>query len=328
VPVAAPVSAFRPAWWLPSPHLQTLWPVLVKRRPLISLRRQRLELPDGDFLDLDWTPGDTGPIVVILHGLEGSSDSHYAGRLLESVHNYGWRGVVMHFRGCSGEPNRLPRTYHSGETGDVQLFVRHLRHAEPDTAIAVVGYSLGGNVLLKWLGETGEESLIACAVAVSVPFDLDDCARRLERGLSRLYQWWLLRSLRASTQRKSANKSAPIDLTSLDKVRTFREFDDRVTAPLHGFTGVDDYYTRSSSRQYLAGIRVPTLVLHARDDPFMTPSALPAPDELSSAVTLELMEKGGHVGFVSGPHPWGARYWLEERIPQFLGHYLVRHPEP
>jgi predicted alpha/beta-fold hydrolase len=324
VPTPVPVSTFRAAWWLPSAHLQTLWPALVKRRSRIALRRERLELPDGDFLDLDWTPRETGPIVVILHGLEGSSDSHYAGRLLETVHDGGWRGVVMHFRGCSGEPNRLPRTYHSGETGDVQQFVRRLRQAEPDTAIAVVGYSLGGNVLLKWLGETGEAALIACAVAVSVPFDLADCARRLERGLSRLYQWWLLKSLRASILRKFGNRSAPIELTDLDQVRTFREFDDRVTAPLHGFAGVDDYYARSSSRKYLAGIRVPTLVLHARDDPFMTPSAVPAPDEVSSSVALEVMEKGGHVGFVTGRHPWRARYWLEERIPRFLERHLVR----
>ncbi len=320
--VTPAMTGFKPAWWLPSPHLQTLWPVFAKRLPRVAFYRERMELPDGDFLDLDWTRRDSGPIVVILHGLEGSSQSHYAGRLLEAIDTRGWRGVVMHFRGCGGEPNRLTRSYHSGETGDVEAFIRTLRRREPYVPIAVVGYSLGGNVLLKWLSETGEESLVDCAVAVSVPFNLDSCARRLEHGFSRVYQWWLLRSLRDSTLTKFQNMPAPVEFGDLARLRTLRDFDDRVTAPLHGFVGVDDYYSKSSSRQYLKGIRIPTLILHARDDPFMTPSVIPEPEELPTSVALEVSEHGGHVGFVAGPYPGRTVYWLEARIPRALDPYL------
>ena len=187
-------SRFKPAWWLPGPHLQTLWPNLL-RHPRIAVRRERLELPDGDFLDLDWSTGSSGPLVVILHGLEGSSRSPYAAGLLNALQRRGWRGVVMHARGCSGEPNRLPRGYHAGDTADLDYCVRELRRREPHTPLAVVGYSLGGSVLLNWLAETSVPRDIAAAVAVSVPFRLEDTAERLQRGFSRLYQRALLRSL-------------------------------------------------------------------------------------------------------------------------------------
>lgn len=321
-------AAFRPAWWLPGSHAQTLWPVLGRRRPHLALRRERLELPDGDFLDLDWTPNQQGPLVVILHGLEGSSRSHYARGLLAAVIKARWRGVVMHFRGCSDEPNRLTRSYCAGDTADIAYCVDWLRQREPATPLAVVGYSLGGNALLKWLGEAGQTALPQAAVAVSVPFLLDAAARRLRRGFSQLYQAHLLRELKLSYQRKfSSRKNGPLPLAKLAELRDFYEFDDRITAPLHGYAGVHDYYARASCRPYLRNIHTPTLILHALDDPFMHPEAIPDADELSPSVQLELSPRGGHVGFVSGPWPWRAEYWLERRIPAFLAtHWRAAQP--
>lgn len=321
-------SEFRPAWWLASAHLQTLWPTLFRVGPRVSLARERFELDDGDFLDLDWTSGADSPIVVAVHGLEGSSRSPYARGLLERVIECGWRGVVMHFRGCGGSMNRLDRTYHSGETGDLNALVDALRRREPDTPLAVVGYSLGGNVVLKWLGERGEDAPVEAAVAVSVPFVLSQAAERLDRGFSRLYQRWLLRSLQDKIRRKfEHHPDPPVDLSRLHRRQSMRAFDDAITAPLHGFHDARDYYARASSRPFLTRIARPTLILHARDDPFMTCDVVPRPHELGPLTRLELSEGGGHVGFVGGRWPGRARYWLEHRIPDFLAAYLGKgHP--
>lgn len=319
-------SQFKPAWWLPGPHLQTLWPVLCHRPPQIIIRRECLELPDGDFLDLDWSGGKDGPIVVILHGLEGSSSSDYARGLLAAVAARGWRGVVMHFRGCSGTPNRLVRSYHAGDIGDLATVISTLRQTEPNTSIACVGYSLGGNVLLKWLGETAGSAPLQAAVAVSVPFLLDAAARRMSHGFSRLYQTYLLRRLRVSYRRKFRHwKKPPLALEKLSQLTDFYAFDDQVTARLHGYADVHDYYARASCRPYLKGITIPTLILHARDDPLMLPCAIPDAAELADAVTLELSRHGGHVGFVAGTAPWRATYWLKQRIPAFLEEQFGRH---
>ena len=299
-----------------------MFATLFRRRPSLALRRERIELDDGDFLDLDWGPRTHGPVVLVLHGLEGSSGSPYASGMLEIAHARGWRGVVMHFRGCSGEPNRLPRSYHSGDTRDLADVVSHLRASGDVPALAAVGYSMGGNVLLKWLGERGASAPLAAAVAVSVPYTLSLTADRLTRGLSRIYQRRLIGDLRAKLRRKFSHRASPIDLERAHGSRNFWEFDDCVTAPLHGFKDVHDYYSRSSSRQYLRDISVPTLMLHAEDDPFMTPEGLPSHDELSPSIALEVSARGGHVGFVHGSLPWRPRYWLEERIPAFLESYL------
>lgn len=317
-------ESFRPAWWCRGPHLQTLWPYFFRRGPRPRLTRERLELPDGDFLDLDWHADgiSDGPIVLVLHGLEGSSSSHYARGLLPALARQGLRGVVMHFRGCSGEPNRLPRSYHSGETSDIAMVVETLRARHPRTPIAVVGYSLGGNALLKWLGETGETNSLACAVAVSVPFKLDECANRLTRGFARVYQWELMMRMRNSVMRKQAKVRLPIAPPPLAHLKTFWDFDEHITAPLHGFRNAGHYYEVSSARQYLKHIRVPTLIVHAKDDPFMTPATAPTSAELSPHIQLELSDGGGHVGFVGGRAPWSARYWLEARIPSFLRRHL------
>jgi predicted alpha/beta-fold hydrolase len=229
----------------------------------------------------------------------------------------------MHFRGCSGEINRLPRSYHSGETGDAAFLIRSLRERYPDRKLAAIGYSLGANVLLKYLGECGADAQLHSAVAISVPFLVRDSAERLNRGFSRFYQKLLLQSLMAKTEAKFDRMSGPVSLTRLADCRNLREFDDCITAPLHGFADAADYYARSSCRQYLRGIAVPTLVVNARNDPFMTPTALPTASELSAFVRIELTRGGGHVGFVTGRHPGAPRYWLEERIPAFLSGHLA-----
>jgi len=318
-----PDERFRPAWWLSNRHLQTIWPVLCRARIRLQTRRERVELPDGDFLDVDWV-GDRGPIVIVLHGLQGSAESNYARGLLKQIEARGWRGALMHFRGCSGETNRLPRSYHSGETADIDWFARELRRREPETPLAGVAYSLGGNVLLKWLGESGTDNPLTAAVAVSIPFELEKAADSMESGFSRIYQWYLVRRLRDAVRAKMANGSFALALSSadLDGLRTFREFDEAVTAPMHGFGGARDYYQRCSSRPFVHRIRTPTLVLHAEDDPLMCAAVIPAPDERSASVAFEVSPNGGHVGFVSGRWPWSARYWLEERIPRFLGAHI------
>ena len=310
-------EAFAPAWWCRNAHAQTLWPRIAPG-PVPALRRERVELPDGDFIDLDWTLNRTGPVVLVLHGLEGSSRSPYARGLLQAVQGRGWRGVVMHFRGCSGEPNRLPRSYHSGDTGDLDAVVRLLRQREPQTPLAVAGYSVGGNVLLKWLGEQGSHAPVAGAVAVSVPFELGKAVDVLHRSLFRVYENYFLRSLVPKIRQKLACMELPVRARDLGGVRSLRRFDDVVTAPLHGFASAEDYYTRSSCRGFLPGIRTPTLILHARDDPFMPPTVIPRAGELPAAVALEAHDHGGHVGFVAGRWPGKPRYWLEQRIPDYL----------
>jgi len=316
-------SDFRPAWWLPGAHLQTLYPTLFRRRAHPQLRRERLELADGDFIDLDWTSANGGPIVLVLHGLEGSLASHYTGGILGALTARGYHAALMYFRGCSGEPNRLARGYHSGDTADLQAVHDHIRRRHPATPLAVIGYSLGGNVLLKWLGEQGPAARLTTAVAISVPFELDSAARRLEQGLSRLYQRHLLGKLRRTVRLKARVQPPPVPLETLPRLTTFRQFDAAVTAPLHGFTGVDDYYRRSSSRQYLDRIAVPTLILQAQDDPFLPASALPVNADLNAAVMLELSPRGGHVGFVAGRTPFAADYWLERRICRHLQEYFT-----
>jgi predicted alpha/beta-fold hydrolase len=322
-------SSFRPAWWLPGPHSMTIFPALLRRKPALSTRRERFELPDGDFVDLEWVEGganNTSPLVLVLHGLEGSIDSAYVRGILSALEQRKWRAVLMHFRGCSGETNRRARAYHSGETEDVRVVVEHLAAKFPDVPLAMVGYSLGGNVLLKYLGEEGSGARVAGAVAVSVPMMLAPCADRLRTGFSRVYDRWLLSSLRASFKRKSSKVELGLNLADreLDRFRCLRDFDNRITGPLHGFTGADDYYAQCSSRPYLTRIERPTLILHARDDPFMTEAVVPDDHELSPQVMLELSSSGGHVGFVGGNNPFAPKYWLEDRIPEFLAELFAR----
>ena len=315
-------SPFRPAWWLPGPHLQTLWPRFRRRLASPYVRRERLELPDGDFLDLDWTGGDGRPRVLLLHGLEGSSDSPYAVGLGRALAGAGLQAAVMHFRGCSGEANRLLRGYHSGDTADVAWVVRRLLERDPATPLGAVGVSLGGNVLLKWLGESGAANPLAAAAAVSVPFDLARSVERLRRGFSRLYHWSLLRQMRTSLRRKAERLGYWPVAVPESALTDFRAFDEHVTAPLNGFAGADDYYRRASCRPLLKGIDRPTLIVHARDDPFVPPDAMPTDAELPDATRLERSAGGGHVGFIAGRIPGRPVYWLEERLPAFFAERL------
>ena len=308
-------SQFRPAWWARGPHLQTLWPSLFRRRSELNLQRHRLELPDGDFLDLAFGEG-RGPTVLVLHGLEGDLQSHYAGGMLEALHRAGFRPVFMFLRGRSGEPNRLPRGYHSGAREDLAAVLEHLAAGPGGPALAAIGFSLGGNLLLKYLGERSQP-LLSAGVAVSVPFVLRDAMLRLDRGFSRLYQRHLLQRLKA-TYRVKLSRLPPGLRVDLKAIRDFFDYDDRVTAPLNGFAGAEDYYARCSCRPFLPRIGTPTLILHSQDDPFMFPRTVPQAGELGPGVTLELARRGGHVGFLAGALPWRPEYWLETRIVGFL----------
>jgi predicted alpha/beta-fold hydrolase len=315
---------FNPPWWLSNPHLQTLWSVLFQRRiKNLTLTRERIELPDGDFVDLDWTQGpENSPIILVLYGVESSVHSPYVKRMLHTLQQKGWRGVLLNFRGCSGEMNRFLHSYHGGNTSDLVTVTQILREREPNTPLAAVGFSLGGNVLLKWLGETGDKNPLVSAVAISIPFDLEKTVRRLNQGFSRLYQTYLLNALRHKISTKLSERAWDIQLPPLDTLRTLYDFDDQITARLNGFAGADEYYLKSSCRQYLQGICVPTLLLQAKDDPFMTEDALPLPHDLSPHVQFELSEKGGHIGFVAGNAPWAIEYWLDKRVSIALAVHL------
>jgi len=311
-------SNFRPAPWLKNRHLQTLYPTFFRRRLKLPLKTERIELDDGDFLDLAHLPQSDSPQVLILHGLEGSLKSHYATPLMKVLNDAGFSVTFMHFRGCSGEPNRLSRRYHSGDTGDIHTVLELLQNRIPDQPLYAVGVSLGANALLKYLGEGNVCTALAGAVAISVPFDLANAAQTLQTGFARVYQKHLLNKLVNATQNKFKIMTPPIDLSDLDKIKTLYEFDDRVTAPLHGFASADDYYQRSSSRQYLKNIEIPTYIIHALDDPFMTLDAVPCEEELADKVMLELSSHGGHVGFVSAT----TRGWLEYRVREILSDAL------
>jgi len=325
-------GAYRAPGWLPGRHAQTVWTALIAPRPVPTLHRERWDTPDGDFVDLDWAVAPPGtprqadrPLLALFHGLEGSSDSHYARVLMAAALARGMDGVVIHFRGCSGTPNRLPRAYHSGDSEEADWVLRRLAArpgagGAPAGPLLAAGVSLGGNVLLKWLGERGTSAgFVAAAAAVSPPQDLQAGAIALARGFNRLYTEHFLRTLRRKSIAMLERHPGLFDPAIVAASRTFFDFDEHVTAPLHGFAGAVDYWTRSSCRQYLGGITVPTLVINALNDPFLPPSALASPAEVSAAVRLEYPAQGGHVGFLSGPPP-GRSDWLPDR---FFEHFAA-----
>lgn len=322
-PAAAVADAARPyvaPGWLPGRHLQTVYPALLPQ-PMLAYRRERWDTPDGDCVDLDWIDGRIGtPLVVLFHGLEGSSRSHYALASMRAVEARGWHGVVYHYRGCGGTPNRLSRAYHSGDTAELDWVLPRLKERFADVPVYAIGVSLGGNVLLKWLGEKGSaaSTLIARAAAVSAPLDLMASGNALERGFNRFYARVFLASLKPKVLRMLARYPGLCDRERLMQARTMREFDDVFTAPVHGFRDTDDYWMRASSKPWLARIAVPTLVLNARNDPFLPEHALPGPSQVSDRVTLELPAEGGHVGFCAGPFP-GRIDWLPRRVLGFFG---------
>jgi uncharacterized protein len=321
---AMDVGPFRPAAWLPWAHAQTVWGSLYAPKPPVQFDRERWDTPDGDFVDVDVVGRGRHdvPWVLHFHGLEGSSQSGYARALMDAVERLGWAGAVYHWRGCSGEPNRLLRAYHSGDTAEVDFAIRTLRARHPVTVLYAVGVSLGGNALLKWLGEQGPAAgaQLARAAAVCAPIDLAAGGNALEQGFARRYANHFLATLRNKALAKiEAHPSwaTPTQAQALRKARTLREFDNHFTAPVHGFADTDDYWRRASSKPWLTKITVPTLLLNARDDPFLPEHHLPQPHEVSPAVTCEFPRHGGHVGFVSGSFP-GNIGWLPARLLHFL----------
>ncbi len=312
----SPEAYVAPAW-LPGGDVQTIYTSLFIRVPQVDYRRERLELADGDFLDFDWTDGTPGkPVAVLFHGLEGNSGSFYARDLMHSLKARGWHGVVAHFRGCSGEDNRLPRAYFAGDSADIDTMLRHVKSRHPDAPLYAVGVSLGGNALLKWLGENGTaaSSLVDRAVAVSAPVDLTAAGHTLDEGFNRsVYTARFLATLKAKALRKAEKFPGLLDADAIAASTTFREFDTLVTAKLHGYLDADDYWLRVSSKPLLKTIAVPTLVINARNDPFLPAGALPGAADVAPAVLLEQPETGGHVAFPSGPFPGNAD-WLPTRI--------------
>ena len=324
-----PAPAFRPAWWLRNPHAQTFAGRYLRPRAGVPLERCRIGTPDGDFLDLDYAPEPApgAPIVVLLHGLEGSTRRGYMSEMFHQLFVRGLRGVGMNFRGCGGEPNRVARFYHSGETGDLAHVVAVLRGRHPGRPIGAAGFSLGGNVLLKHLGERGHDAGIAVAVAVSVPYDLAGCAARLARGLAgRTYGSHFLRALRRKVRAKRGLLEGVVDVERALAARTLRDYDNALTAPLHGFSGADDYYARADVRLLLAGIRLPTLLVQSRDDPFLPGGAIPeAAVAANPHITTAFTDRGGHLGFVEGAFPWRRRFWAERVAARFLAGRLSCH---
>jgi hypothetical protein len=284
--------------------------------------RERVELPDGDFVDVDWLGPAGAPTVVVLHGLEGSIESPYAASLLRSLGRAGLRGALLHFRGCSGEPNRRLRQYHSGETGDLACVVGRVAGEVPGRPVLLAGFSLGGNQIVKWLGERGEAlpPEVRAAAAVSVPFDLAACARALDGAgfWPWVYRERFLRRLRRKARAKAALHPGAFDLDAVLRSRTFAEYDDLVTAPIHGFAGAGDYWRRSGAAAFLPGVRRPLLLISAADDPLVPATALPVEAARANpSVTLEVTSAGGHVGFVGGA-PWRREFWAEGRVLDFL----------
>jgi len=329
----------RPAWWVPGPHLQTVWARLARSRRLVTFEREVLTTPDDDDLVLDHVAGPAGsPRVLLLHGLEGSAHSLHTQGLALLVARAGWRGTVLNFRSCARDardialrlPNRRPRLYHSGETGDLDFVVRVLKAREPTTPLYGVSFSLGGAVLLKWLGEAGAASAIRVAATISVPYDLAAASRFLERPVGRIYYGHFVSRLKSKSLDLLARfprETAHIDPERVRRARTFHEFDERLTAPLHGFASADDYYRRSSSLPFLARIAVPTLCLSSEDDPLIPgESAHRARDAAAPAahVRFDITPWGGHTGFVAGDWPWRPRYWAEDAAIDWLRTHAAR----
>ncbi len=297
-------------FWLPSGHLQTIYPATCIAKPAVRFRRERWEAPDGDFVDVDFVDGQPGqPLVVLFHGLEGSSDSHYARALMADVAARGWSGAVPHFRGCSGEPNRAPRFYHSGDAAEIDWIVRRL-HGRCSGRFYAAGVSLGGNALLRWLGESQHQAdFVDAACAVSAPLDLAQGGVSLSSGFNMIYTRMFLQTLKPKCIAKL--KQFP----GLHAARDLYAFDNVVTAPLHGYRNTDDYWDRASAKHVLDDITVPTLVLNARNDPFLPGRHLP--QRAAPNVVLDYPAEGGHVGFAVGGLP-GKLHWLPQRLIHFM----------
>lgn len=313
-------SGYRAPWWLPGGHLQTIAPALLRQPRRVTTERERLELADGDFLDLDWRREGRAKLCILSHGLEGSSRAAYIQAMADALWQEGWDVLAWNCRSCSGELNRLPRFYHSGVSDDLQQVIDHALAVHPAAQVDLVGFSLGGNLILKLLGELGANAPVRLhrAVAFSVPCDLASSSRRLESWLNRrLYMRRFIRPLLAKVEGKRARHPEIPGIDPRTRLETFKQFDDRYTAPLHGFRDAEDYWERCSSRPRLPGIRVPTLLVQAANDPFLAEDCYPyAEAGESDFFHLEVPRGGGHVGFGS---PWQTRNWAESRVLEFAG---------
>mgnify|MGYP000598521358 CR=1 FL=1 len=323
-------SPFQPAWWLKHAHLQTIFAKYLSPKQRLSTEAEMFSLPDGDEIQLNWLP-DTGtnqeaPLLILLHGLAGDINSHYIQAMLTQCRSLNWPAVLLHFRGCNGKPNKLPRAYHSGDTADAALVISEVKRRFPNRPLVAVGYSLGGNVLLKYCGEQAGNNPLAAAIAVCPPLSLAACAKRINSGASKLYQRYLLGRLKRSTLAKLQQfTDFPLPLTpqQVQGFSSIEQFDEHYTAPIHGFLNAQDYYHKASGKAYLRHIRIPTLVIHANDDPFLSEEVIPSTDELSPHIHYELTRGGGHVGFVYGS-VLKPRFWLNQRIPQFIIEQLCK----
>jgi predicted alpha/beta-fold hydrolase len=322
MPVCKP---FKPHYTFKNAHLQTLYASLFRQQPTPEVTKEIFELDDGDFVECFWhkkpQPQSSTPIVILFHGLEGSFESPYIKGIMNTLSKENIASVVMHFRGCSGKPNRLARAYHSGDTQDAYDYILHVKQHFSHAPLFGVGYSLGANVLLKLLGEKGDEVPLKAAVGVSAPMKLNVCANQMNRGFSKFYQWHLMRSLKPALIKKYRHHDMKaligIDKEEINKLKDFWQYDDVYTSPIHGFKSATHYYNASSSAPFLKSITRPTLIIHAKDDPFMTPEVIPQKDDVSKSVTLDISQHGGHVGFIEGSF-FRPKYWLESRIRSYI----------
>ncbi len=327
-------NGFHPAWWCPGPHFQTSYRRVFGRTPAFPLRRERWETPDDDFLDLDFLDPapdeqDTShrPLVLLLHGLEGSSRSKYILGMLSEIRKQRWTGIALNFRSCSGEINRQSRFYHSGETTDLNWVVQKLIERYPSRPLFIVGFSLGGSVLLKWLGENGDRipPQLRSSVSISVPYDLGVAARLISLGVSRIYGSVFLKTLRQKAARKAEMFPGIVDPRRVLRINSYVDFDNEVTAPFHGFRDGADYWNTCSAKTFLDGIRRPTLVISAEDDPFSPGELIPTKVINDSKwLSGEIYASGGHVGFIGGSWPWAPAYWLEQRTMAYLREQLEK----
>lgn len=315
-------STYRAPRWLPGGHLQTIWPARLVPLPRVAYRRERWDTPDGDFLDVDFAQPEPdradAPLLAMFHGLEGDSGSHYARAVMRHFADRGWRALVVHFRGCSGEPNLLLRAYHSGDSEEGDWVLRRIHSRWPDAPLHAAGVSLGGNMLAKWLGERGADArFVRAAASIGAPLDLVAGGNAIGRGFNRLYARMFLATLKAKARDKARRFGYAIDVDVLRRARDLYDFDNLFTAPVHGFRDTLDYWTRCSAKPLLGQVRVPLLVLNARNDPFVPAASLPGADDVSGDVTLEQPDDGGHIGFASGRFPGELRF-LPERLERFF----------
>ena len=320
-------NSFVPAMGLSNGHIQTIWPFIFRKAPRLNRTRERFATPDNDFSDVDWYGNGEKGIVILMHGLTGCSSSHYILGLQQALERQNFTTAALNFRACSGEPNLKAGSYHAGFTNDIHQLYQTIRKQNPNTPIYTVGFSLGGNIMLKWLGEYADELDISGAVAVSVPFKLANCADKVDTGLSKIYRYHLIGEMK----KKLAGKLKFFEENNLHSesqklkalgdigwIKSFWEFDHHVVAALHGFDGVNDYYQKNSSIGFLKDIQTNTLLIHAKDDPFMSPSVLPNEHELSKSTRLITTQNGGHVGFINRNTEGEVDYWLERKVVSFL----------